>query len=71
MAKKQTRRSISINRRLYDRFKAFAESNNAPLSALTENAIIRMMNEKEDQDARRVHDDGGRESTSMAVDDHA
>jgi hypothetical protein len=39
MAKRQTRRSISVNRNLYDRLKAFCESANTPMSAFTEAAL--------------------------------
>jgi post-segregation antitoxin (ccd killing protein) len=39
MAKKQTRRSISVSREKYDRLKAYAEANNTSMSALVELAV--------------------------------
>ncbi len=39
MAKKQTRRSISVSRELYERAKAFATQKGVPLSQLTELAL--------------------------------
>lgn len=39
MSKKQTRRSISVNRKLYDRLKAYCESTGVAMSAFTEAAL--------------------------------
>jgi hypothetical protein len=39
MAKKQTRRSISVSRKVYERAKTFANEKNMPLSQLTEAAL--------------------------------
>jgi hypothetical protein len=39
MAKKQTRRSISVSRTTYERLKAFCESNNISMSQLVENRV--------------------------------
>lgn len=39
MAKKQSRRSISINRQLYEQAKTIAEGSGIPLAQLTENAL--------------------------------
>lgn len=39
MAKKQTRRSISINRKLYELAKTHAEHSGVALAQLTENAL--------------------------------
>ncbi len=39
MAKKQTRRSISVSRTTYERLKAFCESNNISMSQLVETRV--------------------------------
>ena len=39
MAKKQTRRSISVSRTTYERLKAFCEANNISMSQLVENRV--------------------------------
>lgn len=39
MAKKQTRRSISVSRTTYERLKAFCETNNISMSQLVENRV--------------------------------
>ncbi len=39
MAKKQTRRSISVSRTTYERLKAFCESNNISMSLLVETRV--------------------------------
>ena len=39
MAKKQTRRSISVSRMTYERLKAFCEANNISMSQLVENRV--------------------------------
>jgi post-segregation antitoxin (ccd killing protein) len=39
MAKKQTRRTISVSRRAYDRARAFAAEKGVSLSQLTETAL--------------------------------
>ena len=39
MAKKQTRRSISVSRTTYERLKSFCESNNISMSQLVENRV--------------------------------
>ncbi len=39
MAKKQTRRSISVSRMTYERLKAFCETNNISMSQLVENRV--------------------------------
>jgi len=39
MAKKQTRRSISVSRMTYERLKAFCESNNISMSQLVETRV--------------------------------
>ena len=41
MAKKQTRRTISINRALFERVKLHAETTGTPMSQLTEGALRR------------------------------
>lgn len=43
MAKKQTRRSISVNRKIYDAFKTWCEAQPVAMSASAENAIVAMM----------------------------
>jgi hypothetical protein len=39
MAKKQTRRSISVSRTTYERLKSFCEANNISMSQLVENRV--------------------------------
>ena len=39
MAKKQTRRSISVSRTTYERLKAFCETNNISMSQLVETRV--------------------------------
>ena len=39
MAKKQTRRSISVSRTTYERLKAFCEANNISMSQLVETRV--------------------------------
>lgn len=39
MAKKQTRRSISINRELYEQLKVFSHALGTPMSQLTERCL--------------------------------
>src|SRR5688572_33315977 len=39
MAKKQTRRSISVSRTTYERLKAFCEANNVSMSQLVETRV--------------------------------
>ena len=39
MAKKQTRRSISVSRTTYERLKAFCEANNVSMSQLVETQV--------------------------------
>ncbi len=39
MAKKQTRRSISVSRSTYERLKAFCEANNVSMSQLVETRV--------------------------------
>lgn len=39
MAKKQTRRSISVSRTTYERLKSFCETNNISMSQLVENRV--------------------------------
>lgn len=45
MARKQSRRSISINRVLYDRVKIYAESAGQPISKVTEAALAGVVGE--------------------------
>lgn len=39
MAKKQTRKSVSLNRQFYDKLKARAEETGVPMSQIVEQAI--------------------------------
>jgi hypothetical protein len=47
MANKQSRRSVSLNRGLYDRAKEFCHARNVPLAKFTEAAITRALEEAE------------------------
>lgn len=51
MAKKQTRRSISINRKLYERLKAYAPRIGESMSAVTEAALEDWMAEGQKAEA--------------------
>lgn len=54
MAKKQTRRSISVSRTVYERAKTFAETKGVPLSQLTEVALAHAVEHFYRDDAPRA-----------------
>jgi hypothetical protein len=51
MAKKQTRRSISVSRTTYERLKAFCEANNVSMSQFVESRVGDFLNVGEGQPA--------------------
>ncbi len=51
MAKKQTRRSISVSRMTYERLKAFCESNNISMSQLVETRVNDFLGEGSERPA--------------------
>ena len=51
MAKKQTRRSISVSRTTYERLKAFCEANNVSMSQFVESRVGDFLNVSEGQPA--------------------
>jgi hypothetical protein len=59
VAKKQTRRSISVSRKVYDRLKVHLEANGGSMSAFTEQLITHAIDEAERR--RYVGNGGGRD----------
>ena len=55
MAKKQTRRSISVSRTTYERLKAFCEANNVSMSQLVETRVNDFLGNAIARAARNAH----------------